>query len=1035
VLQIIDKVEKENFGLKLKIHFLEEALRRKDPAYNEAALKENTDLKVDKVTMQRELYGYRKTLGIAERDLEKYRQQLAQVQENMRKRHADEGQREELDRLRRLVEDKDFEIQQLKDTIEFAATPDGDVDKLKDEMGDLEADGREKDRLLEDRDDEIEELQDKLASSAATVSNLEDEVAILKENVEELQERDPDSQDTAGRLEKMRDDLSTADQRIEELEDDLDRQSSDVEKSVSLREQALKEKEQVQADLDELREDMSNKSFNLKGLSRQLEEKAKKLRDEIETLRSEHTGLEEAHEAKLRENQHLQEKVDELIQEGDLKLQNLNDDLELASHEKDIALREQKSLQSKLRTVEDELLRKTEAKDLLQSRHDTLTTESASLQKDLARCQIRIDDLENDLENEREHAMENDRAIRGEVNDDFERLKDEFEDLRQEFDENERRFDAEEEKWSSERQNLESRCERAEQQATGLERTLEKLQEADATGSGKSRKIQEALHSEKDRHAAEEVILSRQLEDLTTEAETRRRDLEDTRTERSKLREELRASRREQLSLQDKIQGLEDEIEVLQSGMEEDGIQTSRLQSSETQCTTLRKEKQALQDQFANLNIEMHTLRNSLNEVEAQRDELKSELRVVKHQNEDTIKLDQEKLDLRTAKSRLEADIIRLREEKKSLGIKAEAVERELEEEIEKAGAEETRMEVEIDNLKKRLAVASEGRDKELRSATEKVQHLEGQIQELESQLQHAENQLDGVSELSILRKDLDAARKKETDYAQREAAQRQSIREMKRRISDLEQHSKEQDLRSRINELEASHKLLSQDLEDLRLLQDHGVAKNSASEQTIERLRKRIKWLEADLQSISTRNGDQTIALERKDLHDMLKGAKLELEDVHLQFQDGQEKMETHVLREKELRAQLKRTREERGAQTQKANLVFRELDTVQRRYERTLGKMEKMQDNFEMERKALTRGVRFPNVSSSSLHQNETALVQLEAEAAQNEKRHGAEIKGLAKQIGYLRARCQREQAFRADLAYAKKFFLMQVQLYSAW
>ncbi|KAI1751077.1 microtubule associated-domain-containing protein [Xylaria castorea] len=45
---VIDKIEKENFGLKLKIHFLEEALRKTGPGFSEAALKENTDLKVDK---------------------------------------------------------------------------------------------------------------------------------------------------------------------------------------------------------------------------------------------------------------------------------------------------------------------------------------------------------------------------------------------------------------------------------------------------------------------------------------------------------------------------------------------------------------------------------------------------------------------------------------------------------------------------------------------------------------------------------------------------------------------------------------------------------------------------------------------------------------------------------------------------------------------------------------------------------------------------------------------------------------------------
>jgi hypothetical protein len=49
--------------------------------------------------------------------------------------------------------------------------------------------------------------------------------------------------------------------------------------------------------------------------------------------------------------------------------------------------------------------------------------------------------------------------------------------------------------------------------------------------------------------------------------------------------------------------------------------------------------------------------------------------------------------------------------------------------------------------------------------------------------------------------------------------------------------------------------------------------------------------------------------------------------------------------------------------------------------------------------------------------------------------EERHKAEIKGLAKQIQYLRAKAEREKGFRADLAFSKSFFLMQVELYSSW
>jgi chromosome segregation ATPase len=53
---------------------------------------------------------------------------------------------------------------------------------------------------------------------------------------------------------------------------------------------------------------------------------------------------------------------------------------------------------------------------------------------------------------------------------------------------------------------------------------------------------------------------------------------------------------------------------------------------------------------------------------------------------------------------------------------------------------------------------------------------------------------------------------------------------------------------------------------------------------------------------------------------------------------------------------------------------------------------------------------------------------------EDGQVEKRHGAELRGLGKQIRYLKAKLFREQNFRADLQYAKSFFLMQINCFES-
>ena len=170
---VIDRIEKENFGLKLKIHFLEDALRKAGPGFSEAALKENTELKVDKVTMQRELHRYKKHLTAAERDLETYRQQMLELQEKAKRKYADENARAEMDKLQRQVEERDALIEDLQRQLEEAQQGDDQVAKLQDDIGDLEAELREKEGFVSERDDEIEDLKDKLDEAEEKAKDIE----------------------------------------------------------------------------------------------------------------------------------------------------------------------------------------------------------------------------------------------------------------------------------------------------------------------------------------------------------------------------------------------------------------------------------------------------------------------------------------------------------------------------------------------------------------------------------------------------------------------------------------------------------------------------------------------------------------------------------------------------------------------------------------------------------------------------------------------------------------------------------------------
>jgi len=68
----------------------------------------------------------------------------------------------------------------------------------------------------------------------------------------------------------------------------------------------------------------------------------------------------------------------------------------------------------------------------------------------------------------------------------------------------------------------------------------------------------------------------------------------------------------------------------------------------------------------------------------------------------------------------------------------------------------------------------------------------------------------------------------------------------------------------------------------------------------------------------------------------------------------------------------------------------------------------------------------VRFANTSISELHATDSQELA---------KRHTGELKGLAKQIQWLRAKCEREEGFRSGLVYEKKFLLMQIEMFETW
>ncbi|KAM0474582.1 hypothetical protein ACHAPX_007526 [Trichoderma viride] len=279
---VIDKIEKENFGLKLKIHFLEEALRKAGPGFSEAALKENTELKVDKVTMQRELHKYKKDVTTAERELESYRQQMLELREKAEQRFANKDQQTELNTLREAIQAREFDIEELRSQASNTQDHQERVETLENNVVDLEAELREKDRMLTEREDELDDLRERL-------NDLQENIQARESDVEELQSQASNNQNHQEMVEQLENnvvdleaELREKDRVLTEREDELNTlretiqaRESDIEE---LQSQALNSQDH-QKRLKTLKSNFADLEAELREKDRVLTEREDKLKD------------------------------------------------------------------------------------------------------------------------------------------------------------------------------------------------------------------------------------------------------------------------------------------------------------------------------------------------------------------------------------------------------------------------------------------------------------------------------------------------------------------------------------------------------------------------------------------------------------------------------------------------------------------------------------------------------------------------------------------------------------------------------------
>ncbi|KAG6331744.1 hypothetical protein ID866_7347 [Astraeus odoratus] len=274
----IDALKKENFNIKLRVHFLEERLAQLAPDQVDAALKQNVSLKVEVQQRGLELKKLKRLVLELERELERTQRERERVTSSAR---GGERERE----LEARLAEREREIRELRRGRVGAAGADADVlrqaemrnEELEEELDNVRG-------LLEENMEELERLRDLVekrggeqsGSWSRRVSSLETENEQLHAKVEEqndlLLQKEDEAQELADEAERLHLELQELQRRYEA--ESLERSSS--------RAQILEEREEreaVEEDLNAVRDRLAATMIELQQREDELEMKNKELED------------------------------------------------------------------------------------------------------------------------------------------------------------------------------------------------------------------------------------------------------------------------------------------------------------------------------------------------------------------------------------------------------------------------------------------------------------------------------------------------------------------------------------------------------------------------------------------------------------------------------------------------------------------------------------------------------------------------------------------------------------------------------------
>ena len=683
---------------------------------------------------------------------------------------------------------------------------------------------------------------------------------------------------------------------------------------------------------------MALSSSNFEKQKTELERRAQTAEDNQASIKRSYDDVRKSLDDRSREVASLTRVLEELkgqssSQESELFKQN-----SILHGRNEELLQSQTASEKRIKDTLAQLEARTVEKNILQTRHDALTLESESLQRELEESRLHVAKLHHDIEQERERCAEDERALKGEKGVQEASSSAEIARL-QTLLESERSYSKSQgDSWTAATKQLQYQKEALEQEVRGLKVRAASVEDAVSIHTRELADRRKVADAGTNGYHEEREDLQRRINRLEGELADKICALDDLRPRLSKSEDQVAGNERRESATKAKLQALEDEVEVLQNALEENSDQAL------ARITEHRQEAE-------NDRIQLLSCKQELARMDASREAAQSEVRTLK---------------------------------------------------------------------------------RDLEAEKESREQLTHQLSEIKSRMLHLEG-------MRAETQKSDSKTVFERDIGSRDTEKHSSVPKSTSRQTDLERQQKEPKF-ERLDGNEPGQTILSyrrlerkiQTLE--RECGEHQLAQKE-SEKTIQELEARACGLEKDLRiSQASKAGDGFDTIERRDLHETIKSAKLEAEDLQYKLTSCEARIASCSKREHSLRSQLKQLRVERDEHRHKTAALVAELDALQGRYEEKLDEVIVQQRRFEGERRAMTKQARVSD--SEGFVGRDGARMKISCHQALDEnERHVAETRELMKQIEFMKARFIREQNFRSALAYEKSFLLMQIDMFQAW